>query len=188
MKRGRTKYDDSEYPVFVTTTVTDHLVVFDIPQLAKNCLELLEDVREQYRMKLYNYCLMPNHIHLIIQSSIKGDLSQFMKTWKALTARVIIEYAKAKDNKLLSKFRGSAERYNSSLGGRQVYQVWASRFDDVQLRSSEVLRTKVNYIHDNPVRNGIVKSPEEFEYSSAGWYESNTEAFVTITDIKRLLV
>ena len=188
MKRGRTKYDDSEYPIFITTTVTQHIFLFHIPKLAKTCLEIIESVREKYKMSLYCHCLMPNHIHMVVQSQNRGDLSQFMKTWKALTARVIIEYAKANDNKLLSKFSGSAERYNSSLGGRQEYQVWTPRFDDVQLRSSDVLRTKINYIHDNPVRNGIVESPEEFEYSSAGWYESNTDTFVTLSDIRTLLV
>ena len=72
---------------------------------------------------------------MVVQSQNRGDLSQFMKTWKALTARVIIEYAEANDSKLLSKFQKSADRYDSSLGGRQEHQVWAPRFDDVQLRT-----------------------------------------------------
>ncbi len=107
-------------------------------------------------MKLYYHCLMPNHIHMVVQSQNRGDLSLFMKTWKASIARVIIEYAEVDDSKLLSKFQESANRYNSSLGGKQEHQVWAPRFDDVQLRTSKVLRTKVNYIHANPVRKGIV--------------------------------
>ena len=188
MKRGRTKYDDSEYPIFITTTVTQHIYLFHTPILAKTCLEIIESEREKYKMKLYCYCLMPNHIHLVVQSENRGDLSQFVKSWKALTARVIIEYAEANDSELLSKFQGSAERYSSSLGGRQLHQVWVPRFDDVQLRTSEVLRTKVNYIHANPIRKGIVKSPEEYNYSSAGWYEGKMDTFVSLTDISILLV
>lgn len=187
MKRGRTKYDDSEYPIFITTTITEHIYLFHKPKLAKTCLEIIESVREKYKMKLYCYCLMPNHVHMVVQSLNQGDLSQFMKTWKALTARVIIKYAETYDTELLSKFQESANRYDSSLGGRQEHQVWAPRFDDVQLRTSKVLKTKVNYIHDNPVRKGIVESSEEFKYSSASWYDSEKDTFVTLTDIRTLL-
>jgi len=188
MKRGRTKYDDSEYPIFITTTVTKHIFLFHIPILAKTCLEIIDSVREKYKMKLYCYCLMPNHIHMVVRSLNQGDLSTFMKTWKALAARVIIEYAKVNDTKLLSKLQASAEYYNSSLGGRQLHQVWAPRFDDVQMRSSEVMRKKVNYIHENPMRKEIVESPEEFEYSSAGWYSGTSNSIVKLTDIRELIV
>ena len=188
MKRGRTKYDDSEYLIFVTTSITSHLHVFNEPKLAIKALQLLEEVRKKYEMKIYSYCLMPNHIHMILQSKTKGNLSPFMKTWKALTARAIIKYAEAKDSNLLSKFRDSAKQYDSSLGGRQEHQVWVSRFDDLLLRSSEVMRTKVNYIHENPVKKGIVTSAEEFEYSSAGWYGGNGESLIRLTDIRDLLI
>ena len=185
MKRGRTKYDDSECPVFITTTITNHINVFPINELAISCLNLLEKSRKKYDIKIYCYCLMPNHIHMIAQSNKKGDISNFIREWKSFSARLIITFAKKKSSALLNVFSESAKKYG--LKKEQDHQIWMPRFDDLQLRSPEVARIKVNYIHMNPVRKNMIKSPEQYLYSSAGWYDGGAERFLTLTDIKGII-
>ena len=185
MKRGRTKYDDSEFPVFITTTITHHISVFHIKLLATSCLQLLEEVRKKYEMKIYCYCLMPSHIHMIVQSISKGDLSNFIREWKSFSAKKILRFADERSPALLEQFRKSAEEFG--LIKEQSNQVWMPRFDDLQLRKSETTRTKINYIHGNPVRKGLMETAEKFLYSSAGWYDDGDERFLTLTDIKGII-
>ena len=185
MKRGRTKYDDSEYPVFITTTITNHISVFQINELAIACMKLLEETRKKYNIKAYCYCLMPNHIHMIVQSRKKGDISNFIREWKSFSARLIITFAKERSSALLNAFSDSAIKYG--MKEEQDHQIWMPRFDDLQLRSPEVTRIKVNYIHMNPIRKNMIESPEQYSYSSAGWYMGKEERFLSLTDIKAII-
>ena len=185
MKRGRTRYDDAEHPIFVTTTITDHINIFNKSNCAKKALELLEEVRGKYEMKIYSYCLMSNHIHLILQSKKNGDLSNFMREWKSLSAKEILNFAEENSPELLKQFEDSAEKYH--LSSQQKYHIWASRFDDLQLRTSEIVKVKFNYIHDNPVRKRIVVNSSQFKYSSASWYETRRESIVRLSDIRTIM-
>lgn len=128
---------------------------------------------------------MPNHIHMIVQSNKKGDISNFIREWKSFSARLIITFAKKKSSALLNVFSESAKKYG--LKKEQDHQIWMPRFDDLQLRSPVVARIKVNYIHMNPVRKSIIESPERYSYSSAGWYDRGEERFLTLTDIKGII-
>ena len=122
---------------------------------------------------------------MIVQSNKKGDISNFIREWKSFSARLIIIFAKKKSTTLLEAFSESAKRYG--LKEEQDHQIWMPRFDDLQLRSPEVTRIKVNYIHMNPVRKNMIKSPEQYLYSSAGWYDRGEERFLTLTDIKGII-
>ena len=51
---------------------------------------------------------------------------------------------------------------------KQVFKLWMDRFDDVVIYSDKVLRTKISYIHDNPVRAGLVKEAADWEILDAG--------------------
>ena len=185
MKRDRTRYDNSRSPVFVTTTITGHLHIFNESKLAIKVLQLLEEVRGKYEMKIYSYCLMYNHIHMILQSKKNGDLSKFMREWKSLTAKEILKFAKENSPELLKQFEKSAEKYH--LSSQQKYHIWASRFDDLQLRTPEIVKIKFHYIHDNPVRKGLVENSSQYNYSSAGWYEGKGETIVSLSDIRTIM-
>ena len=128
---------------------------------------------------------MPSHIHMIVQSIKRGDLSNFIREWKSFSAKKVLEFADDRSPALLELFRKSAEEFG--LTKEQFNQVWMPRFDDLQLRKPETTRTKISYIHRNPVRKGFVKAPEKFLYSSAGWYDDGIERFLTLTDINEII-
>ena len=58
-----------------------------------------------------------------------------------------------------------------SLSWRLIFPeqagIWASRFDDVAIFSESQFRVKLDYIHNNPVKAGLAKTPEGYPYSSA---------------------
>jgi len=60
--------------------------------------------------------------------------------------------------------------YHGKFKAGQTYQVWTHENHAVELYSPNVIAQQINYIHENPVRAGIVAKPEDYLYSSAGNY------------------
>ena len=90
---------------------------------------------------------MPNHFHLILTIPEGRSLSAFMRDLKK---RVAYEYFMVR-NAPIKKF-------------------WQDRFDDLLITREPTFRTKLNYVHWNPVRAGLVSKPEDWPYSSALYY------------------
>lgn len=110
-------------------------------------LEIFRRYKEEFQFKLFAYCLMTNHIHLIIKTSPSGTISQIMK---AITIAHTRHYHK-------------------------VYQasgyIWQGRFKSPTVSDDEYLLTLMRYIEQNPVRAGMVEYPEQYPFSS---YHENT--------------
>jgi putative transposase len=180
MKRGRSKIDYSVYPLFITTTITDHIPVFRDHELARRVLHLLEERRQYHEMHIYAYVLMPSHFHAITKAPQRGETSRFMASWKSLAAREILNLA---DSSWLEAFAAAATKYKEP--GRKSHKVWMTRFDDLALYDQNTFATKFEYIHNNPVKAGLVKAPEDYAFCSAGFYsDAKDEKLVTITDCR----
>jgi putative transposase len=90
---------------------------------------------------------MPNHFHLLVSIPEENSISDFMRDLKKRSA---------------FEFRGK------ELG--TYGKLWQDRFDDLALRSMKTYLTKLNYIHNNPVKAGLACEVAEWQYSSAGYY------------------
>jgi len=178
MKRKRYIIDDSQYPIFVTTTIIDWVPVFKQPIIAEQALKLFENLRDELKISTIAYALMPSHLHAIIKTPHKGDLSIFMQKWKSLSARHIIQFSRDHRNSWLVKFRNSTIAHNRQL--RQQFQVWQPRFDDFAIRKPDQVLVKANYIHGNPVKDGLVVAPEDYPYSSIHDYIGKPNGYITI--------
>jgi len=138
-KRNRTKIT-GPITVFLTTTLIDWQPLFS----NKNILDKVE--RQLFQLfpckadALMGYVLMPSHVHLIVGFKCGGiQMCEFMRTFKSLTARFLFPE------------RGS---------------IWMEGFDDFIIRTDEQFAIKLNYIHDNPVRNNLVKLASDWKWSS----------------------
>jgi len=100
----------------------------------------------KYPFELYHYCLMPNHIHLLIRIPKKEDASRLMQ---ALLQSFRFYYQK-KYGYVGYLFQG---RYRSKLIGQNSYLLECAR-----------------YIERNPVRSGLVDNPEHYRWSSCRSY------------------
>jgi len=57
------------------------------------------------------------------------------------------------------------------------YQVWERNSLSVELSGSNIFKQKLEYIHNNPMRAGLCRLPEDYEYSNARFYEKNEGAW-----------
>ena len=60
---------------------------------------------------------------------------------------------------------------------------WQHRFDDVYITSEDVFAVKLDYIHYNPVKAGLVAKPEDWRYSSSGFYKNGIQVVVRVDEI-----
>jgi len=108
-------------------------------------LEILKHYKNKYNFKLYAYCLMLNHVHLIIDVRKTKDLAKIMQ---CLTQAYTVWF----NNK-----------YN------KVGRLWQNRFKSMLIQKDKYLIDCLEYIELNPVRAKIVSSPVDYSWSS--WQE-----------------
>jgi putative transposase len=70
---------------------------------------------------------------------------------------------------------------------QQKFKVWQDRFDDVVLYTKKVMESKLEYIHQNPVKAGIVDYPTKYTHSSAGFYEDISKPPIDILNFNEIM-
>jgi len=112
---------------------------------------------------------MSNHIHMIVQAD-NQDLSNVLRDFKSYTSKClleqIIEGTESRREWLLMLFKKAAQKHKRN----SQYQVFTHENHAVHLYSDKFIDQKLEYIHSNPVRAGIVKEPEDYICSSASNY------------------
>ena len=100
------------------------------------------------------YVLMPDHIHLIVNPK-DGRIRELAGMLKSLAARRIIDEAKG-----LSFLRTKPDADGS------IHQIWQESFKALPLWSDWLIWQKINYVHNNPLRRGLVTSAADYRWSS----------------------
>tara|TARA_R110000796_G_scaffold250788_2_gene380592 strand:- start:104278 stop:104877 length:600 start_codon:yes stop_codon:yes gene_type:complete len=157
---------------FITATVVDWIDVFTRQRYNDIVINSLEFCIKNKGMILYGYVIMSNHIHLIIQSS-NGKLSDLIRDFKKFTAKNILESIQNEPESrrewMLERFKEATETHKRN----KDYQFWQYGNHAVEIYSRMFMWSKLDYIHMNPVRAGIVEKASHYKYSSASNYIEN---------------
>ena len=158
-------YEDGLF--FTTLTVVGWIDVFTRKDYALEILVNLNYCINHKGLKVYAYCLMSNHLHLIA-SVEDGLLSNVLRHFKSYTSKKIIDLIMQHPQEsrrewllYMFEFFSKANKHNTK------YQFWQPNNHPVDLLSPQFLQQKVDYIHNNPVEAGIVDEPHHYLYSSA---------------------
>jgi putative transposase len=124
--------------------------------------EAIGAAREREQFDLWGYVFMPEHVHLLLMPRNKDySISHILSAIKRGVAYKAMGVLKSKDHPLLGELRVDAK------DGRQ-YRLWqAGGGHDRNLYTVEAVHQMLEYIHNNPVRRGLVESALEWEWSSA---------------------
>lgn len=99
-----------------------------------------------------------------------------MRDFKKFTStKVRKELEKNGFDELIEKFRLGYDNPK-----KQVFKFWMDRFDDLLIKNEETLKTKINYIHNNPVKAGLVEEPGDWKYSSYRNYYSGDHSVIYV--------
>jgi len=179
MKRKRQLTYNQAFAYFITTTLSGFVELFSQDEYAQILIRNLNFYREKFEFKLLAYVIMPHHLHLIILPGSKGNISEIIRDFKKYTAKEIIQLLEEERQfDILGIFHETAQRYHPKE--TRKYQVWEDRFDDLALYSDKIFRTKLDYIHNNPVKEGLVNSSSDYLYSSARNYNSGDHSVIRV--------
>lgn len=174
-----------DYFYFVTTGTVKRLHLFRRDVSKRIIIDSLHHLRTTRQMKLFVFVIMPNHIHIIVQCREEYPLSDVMRDFKKFTARQIYhQFNTEGNNKVLEALRQEGEKV------KQEYKVWEDSFDARDIFSIEFLQQKMDYIHHNPCRPQwkLVGTPEEYLWSTAGFYLAEKPCIIPIDDVREFLV
>ena len=164
MGRSRYKIYEQQAPYFLTCTINNWIPIFTRPVTVQVILDALAYRQEQRDLKIYAYVILENHLHLIAQSqALQAEISSF-KSW---TAKRLLEVLKAEGAERILK---QLAFYKKAHKTDRDYQVWEEGSHPQQIQSDEMMRQKIKYIHNNPVKRGCVDDPLHWRYSSARNY------------------
>ncbi len=165
------KVHDQERPYFITFAVENWIDVFTRQQYKDIIIESLQHCQKQKGLIIYSYCLMSNHIHLIVGRKGESKIEEIVRDFKKFTSVHVcrtIENNLAESRKgwMLKLFQSAADDSNKHT----KYKFWQNEYHPVELYNNDTIDQKLEYIHDNPVKEGIVDRPEDYLYSSARDY------------------
>jgi REP element-mobilizing transposase RayT len=134
-------------------------------------IDSLRFCQQKKGLILYAYVIMSNHIHLIAAAKEGYNLSDILRDMKKHTSKSLL--AAIQNNNIESRkdwmmwIFSSAGKFNSN---NKEFQFWQQDNRPIQLSTSEMVEQRLDYIHNNPVVEGLVKEAEDYPYSSAADY------------------
>ena len=179
-RRGRNNLDNTSL-FFVTTTVVNFSKIFVDGDCCKALLNNILHYKKKYNYEILGYVIMPSHFHWIIKIDTgNGTISDIMRDIKKYSAWEILDVLQKKKNEeLLNVFKESVTSYRP-----QKRKLWMARFDDEAIRDQKMFFTKLKYIHNNPVKAGLVERAEDYIYSSARNYINDDHSILSVnTDL-----
>ena len=116
--------------------------IFEEAEDYEKLIKVISTVKEEMKCEIYVYCFMSNHAHILLKEKESGDISLIMK-------RILTKYARW---------------YNIKY--KRSGALIANRYKSKPIDVDEYFLSVVRYIHQNPVKAGLVAEIKEYKWSS----------------------
>ncbi|MCB9251656.1 MAG: transposase [Flavobacteriales bacterium] len=152
---------------FITMTIMNWIDLFSREIYKEIVTENLKYCQENEKLEIYAYVIMSNHLHLVC-SRRDENLNELIGRFKSYTSKLFIReiennFIESRRAWLLQLFSQNAQKHRRD---RSNY-VWKYTNHAKLLKSNWIVEQKINYIHQNPVKAGIVTEAHYYKYSSA---------------------
>jgi len=164
---GRRIYDTERHAHFITFSCYHRRRLLDHPLMRDVLASILNDRLRACAGICSGFVIMPDHVHSILWLPEPDDLSRFMKAWKQTSS--------LKLNRML---RGLLPNYAATFPSTDAF--WQSKYYPFNLYSESKAHEKLEYMHLNPVRAGLVQRAVDWRWSSARHFELNEPVGVPI--------
>ena len=170
---------------FLTFSCYQRQPLFNSAKRRDLLLEVLERVRRRYRFVVLGYVVMPEHVHLLVSEPQRDTLSTTMQALKLGFVRRLSGAVVPTSGRISEKWRTPLFREQNAKEG---HRFWQTRFYDFNVWTEKKRIEKLRYIRRNPVKRGLVSSPEQWRWSSYRWYFSREQGPVKINDTDILVM
>jgi putative transposase len=176
MSRTRYRFGEGYRPHFLTCTVVAWLPVFTRPEAVQIVLDSWKFLQDEGRMTLLGFVVLENHLHFVASAA---NLGKEVGDFKSYTAKRLIELLKQSNARTLLD---QLEHFKLRHKVDQQFQLWQEGSQPKEIADEAMLRQKLEYLHDNPVKRGYVDDPVHWRYSSARNYARQPGLVEVCTD------
>ena len=157
---------------FLTLNVVDKIDVFVKPVYKQVITNSLNYFVENQEIILYAWCLMASHLHLLLRAKDGNGPAYFERDFKKHTTPEIVKAIEMEMDLRRDWMMQRFEDHSKSLKRIEKFCVWQNCSSPLHIdcRQPGLLMGRVEHIHENPVRERIVDSPEMYLFSSARDY------------------
>jgi REP element-mobilizing transposase RayT len=177
---------DQKKAYFLTLTVVGWIDVFIRKNYKLIVIDSLRYCQQERGLVIFGYCIMTSHIHLIARADGICSLSDILRDFKKFTSKEILNQiqngTESRRDWMIEYFRRSGERTN----GKANYKFWMDGNHPEEINSNKFFIDKMDYIHNNPVKELFVEQPEDYLFSSARNYAGlNNYLDIVLESVKR---
>ena len=172
--RSTYKTHNIEGTYFITSSIVNWIDIFTSEKYSNILADAINYYISKQTLTVYAYVIMKNHFHMICKGE---DLSVLIRLIKSYTAkRIVKELQNDCETILLDKFRTNKKDYKTE----SEHQIWQEGFHPKEILNEEILKQKIQYIHNNPVMGGYCMDGIDWKYSSARFYQDGGESIIKL--------
>ena len=150
-------FDSEGHAYFVTFSCFRRRRLLDDKQAKGIVIHFLSVQLKNQGGNCLGFVIMPEHVHALVRFGEHGQLSIFMNQWKRRSSM-----------ELKRLYRGALSAYGDRLD--LSGPMWQPKYYAFNVFSKIKAREKLDYMHNNPVKAGLVDNPVAWPYSPARWY------------------
>ncbi len=155
---------------YLTLTVVNWIDVFTRNNYRRAIVDSLKYCIQNKGLNVYAWCLMSNHLHLVVNCDEPFQLKDVIRDFKRHTVKQIIfqiiNEPESRREWLLREFKQEGQK---SIRNKE-YKFWKVGSHAIELYSEKFVWEKIKYIHNNPVADKFVRNQQDWIYSSASNY------------------
>jgi len=161
------------WPQYFTATIYERKHLLTDNDCKDIIIDSLRFLVTNKRIELNAFVIMANHIHVIWQPFFDFAPSSIQASFMKYTAQQLKRSLEKSNQEFLKSFLVNKED--------RAFQMWKRRPLSIELSTDAVFKQKLDYIHYNPVKAGLCMKPEDYYYSSAGFYYTGVDDFGILT-------
>ena len=167
-------------PLYYFTSVAhNRLPIFRADKIKQIAAAAFDEARRSAGLLIFAYVIMLDHYHIITDGKRKP--SDTIRYLNGSSAKRILDHLKENAAESLAKLRMIEKK------GGYKYSVWEHHPDKFLITSDSMFIQKRNYIHQNPVRAGLVEHPDDYLFSSSRiWNKRPLENELLLMDIEQI--
>jgi REP element-mobilizing transposase RayT len=159
--RSRYQIRSPDAAHFVTVTVIEWLPIFTAGACCDILVRSLGYYRTHKQLRIHAWVILENHFHAILASP---TLAETIRDWKRFTAGALLKQLREERRQwLLNQLAYFCAAHKTA----STHQVWQEGVHPQAIVDDAMMEQKLEYVHNNPVKRGLVASPEHWRYSSA---------------------
>jgi REP element-mobilizing transposase RayT len=154
---------------YLTSVAHKRIPIFQKDEIKRITVDALDEARRSAGIMIFAYVIMPDHSHLLTDSA--REIKDVLRYVNGISAKRIIDYLVA------SGFESSLVKLRiDEREKRHKHSVYEHHPNALRITGEDAFMQKVNYIHLNPVRAGLIAHPDEYFFSSARqWHKRARE-------------